>query len=149
MAEQDLNEAYASVRFMGPTLDPLDVTLALRLPYDHAHRDGEPRLGRSRKTGAVREYSPYRGGMWCLSSRAWVDSTKLDDHVLWLLEQLEERREAVAKLLAGGVHADIFCYSCGLDVRPPALPMSILERAGALGIKIDIDHYSSRDDEAI
>jgi hypothetical protein len=53
---------YASVRFSGEKLDPLTVTLALRLPPDHTHRDGEPRLQRV-KSGDVKEYARYRGGM--------------------------------------------------------------------------------------
>ena len=85
-----------------------------------------------------------------MSSKAWVDSPDLDVHVRWLLDQLEERREAVAALLVGDVRADIFCYSCGPTATPPSLPRQTHDRANALGIEIDIDHYDSRyDDEAV
>jgi hypothetical protein len=127
---------------MGEFLDPLDVTLALRLPYDLAHRTGEPRLSRHRN-GTVREYPPYREGLWSMSSERWVDSPVLDNHIRWLLDQLEPRRDGVAKLLRSGVRADIFCYSLGHSPHPPSLPKETLRRAEAMGIKIGIDHYQS------
>ena len=77
-----------------------------------------------------------------MSSRKWVDSPNLDEHVRWLLDQLEERREAVDGLLGGDVKADIFCYSEGPDPEPPALPKETTTRADALGMEIIIDHYS-------
>jgi hypothetical protein len=38
LSKRVYSEAYASVRFAAEELDPLDVTLKLRLPADHAHR---------------------------------------------------------------------------------------------------------------
>jgi len=61
------DRAHAAVRFFADSLDPLTVTLALRLPPDHVHRAGEPRLVRTRK-GTVKEYGPYPAGMWSMSS---------------------------------------------------------------------------------
>jgi hypothetical protein len=46
MPKRVYDRAYASVRFWADKLDPLKVTLALRLPPDHTHPDGEPRLRR-------------------------------------------------------------------------------------------------------
>jgi hypothetical protein len=85
-----------------------------------------------------------------MSSRSWVDSPRLDVHVRWLLDQLEERWDAVDKLLVGDVHADIFCYLEGSCSETPALPKETRERADAMDIKIEIDHYGSRgDNEAL
>lgn len=134
------NRAHASVRFSGDSLDPLAVTRALRLPADHVHRDGEPRLARTRK-GKVQEYAPYRGGMWSMSSEPWVQSPRLAVHLEWLLEQLEPRKAQIAALLADGVAADFFCFSSGSAPTPPSLPSRIRERARALGVEIAIDHY--------
>jgi hypothetical protein len=132
--------AHASVRFFGESLDPLDVTLALRLPPDHVHRRGEPRLGRSQK-GHVVEYSPYRDGMWSMSSDAWVQSPRLAVHLEWLLNQLEPKKVPIQDLIEGGAKVDFFCFSSGTTPKPPALPRSIRDRANALGIEILIDHY--------
>jgi hypothetical protein len=140
--------AHASVRFMGDSLDPLDVTLALRLPYDHAHRAGEPRILRRRSDLSVREYTPFRSGMWSMSSESRLRSANLDDHVRWLLDELEARAPAVGRLLEAGAVGDIFCFSSGAPASPPALPKVTLDRVEALGLTLDIDHYGSDDDAA-
>ena len=134
------DRAYASVRFWADELDPLAVTLALRLPPDHTHRDGEPRVRRV-KSGQVKEYAPYRAGLWSMSSKMWVQSPRLSVHLDWLLCELEPKADAVRSLLAAGVEADFFCFSSGSTATPPSLPRAIRERAAALGIEIVIDHY--------
>ena len=136
-------EAHASIRFMGDSLDPLDVTRLIRLPHDHAHRDGEPTIRRRRTDLSVNEYAPYRGGMWRMSSKPWVRSSDLNAHVCWLLEQLEGRAAQVKHLLSKGVVGDIFCFSSGAPANAPTLPDQTIARAAALGLTIDIDHYGS------
>jgi hypothetical protein len=141
LPKRTYDRAYAAVRFCGDALDPLAVTLALHLPADHVHRDGEPRLKRTRK-GRVAEYAPYRGGMWSMSSEPWVNSPRLAVHLEWLLGQLEPKAEAIAALRRGGIDVDFFCFSSGSTPQPPSLPRSLRNRAAALGIEIVIDHYN-------
>ncbi len=137
---------HASLRIMGNALDPLDVTLAIRLPYDHIHRSGEPRIVR-RRDGTVSEYSPYTGGMWSFSSKNWVDSPLLDSHVCWLLDQIEPRSIKLFELLDSGNAADIFCYLSGSGAEPSELPASTIQRAKELRLTIDIDYYQVTDDQ--
>lgn len=137
----EYDSTYASVRIYGAGLDPLTVTQILRLPPDHTHRTGEPRIRRM-KSGEVREFSPYRQGMWGMSSKDWVASTRLDDHLVWLLDQLEPRAVGVAELLAQGITVNFFCYSSGNTATPPSISETVRNRAVALGIEIDIDHYN-------
>ena len=140
MPKRVYDRAYACVRFSADGLDPLAVTLALRLPPDHTHRPGEPRLRRLR-SGRVDEHAPYRGGMWTMSTKEWVRSPRLAVHLEWLLRELEPRADAVRSLLASGILADFFCFSSGSTATPPSLPRGIRDRAAALGIAIVIDHY--------
>ena len=112
--------AHASVRIAGESLDPLDVTKALRLPPDHVHRQGEPRIQR-RRDGSLREQAPYRQGLWSMGSERWVDAPELDVHIRWLLDQLEPRRVELQRLLEGGASGGIFCYS---DILPSSIPSS-------------------------
>jgi len=140
------DRAYASVRFSADKLDPLTVTLALRLPPDHTHRDGETRLRRVR-SGQVKQYAPYRGGMWSMSSEKWVQSPRLAVHIEWLLRELEPKTDAVRSLLADGIEADFFCFSSGSTATPPSLPRAIRDRAAALGIEIVIDYYGPSEAE--
>ena len=146
MSKRVYDGAYASVRFTAETLDPLAATLALRLPPDHAHRLGEPRLRRVR-SGQVKEYARYRVGMWSMSSEAWVRSARLAAHIEWLLRELEPKADAIRSLLASGIEADFFCYSSGSTAKPPSLPRAIHDRAAALGIEIVIHHYEVSDTE--
>jgi Domain of unknown function (DUF4279) len=146
MPKRVYDRAYASVRFWADKLDPLTVTLALRLPPDHIHRDGEPRLRRV-KSGQVKEYAPYRAGMWSMSSKKWVQSPRLSIHLDWLLRELEPRSDAIRSLLADGIEADFFCFSSGSTTTPPSLPRAIRDRAAALGIEIVIDHYGPSEAE--
>lgn len=146
MPKRIYNQAYASVRFRADKLDPLKVTLALRLPPDHTHRDGEPHQVRV-KSGKVEEYAPYRGGMWSMSSRKWVQSPRLAIHLEWLLGELEPKADAIRSLLADGIEADFFCFSSGSTLTPPSLPRTIRDRAAALGIEIVIDHYGHTEAE--
>ena len=147
MPRRVYNEAFASIRFCAENLDPSKITMALKLPPDHQHRNGEPRLTWT-QSGDIKEYAPYQGGMWRLSSESHVCSPRLDVHLNWLLQLLEERSDAVALLLEDNIEADFFCYSLGLSEKPPSLPKSIRSRAKKLGISIVIDHYYDNPDIA-
>lgn len=144
MSQRVYTCAYASVRFKGPSLDPLMVTQEIRLPPDHQHRDGEPRILRTLK-GKVQENAPYRGGLWSMSSEQWVESPRLETHLKWLLSQLEPRAAEVQRLIGIGIKVDFFCYSLGTSDVPPSIPRAVKERSARLGITIEIDHYVESD----
>ena len=148
MPKRTYKRSHASVRFSAPTLDPLTITKALELPPDHQHRDGEPRLSRSPK-GRITRAADYRGGLWSMSSKAWVESPRLETHLDWLLSQLEPRSATIRSLLADGISGDFFCYSLGSTEEPPPLPKSIRDRAASLGLDIEIDHYRELAPEAL
>ena len=78
-----------------------------------------------------------------MSSKLWVDSPRLHIHLLWLLDELEPHGSSISKILADGVMADFFCYSCGSTSKPPPIPQAVRDRADVLGFKIEIDHYNT------
>jgi hypothetical protein len=129
---------------MAPDLDPLAVTKALRLPPDHQHRDGEPRLVRTR-AGIVKETVIYHGGQWSMSSKGHVDSPRLETHLDWLLKQLEPHAETIAAFQANGTRTNFFCFTLGTSPDPPSLPRSLRDPAARLGIDIEIDHYADNE----
>ena len=145
MARRVYSRAFASVRFMSPKLAPLTITNLLGLPADHQHRFGERRLVRT-ATGRINEYAPYSSGQWSMSSESWVQSTKLETHLIWLLVQLEPHAEAIHAIDIPDLKTDFFCYSAGATPAKPAISESVTRRARALGISIDIDHYDTSDD---
>ncbi|MEM7559288.1 MAG: DUF4279 domain-containing protein [Planctomycetota bacterium] len=138
--------AWASVRFMAPNLDPLVVTKATRLPADTQHRRGEPHIRRSRKSGNVREYSPFHAGLWVMTSESWVESLSLETHIIWLLDQLEPKAQSIHAIRVNDLEIDFFCCSIGNTPSPPPISRETTGRAEALGIRIEIDHYDSSDD---
>ena len=146
----DKNDVYvrshASIRVWGANLDPLVVINLLRLPYDHIHRSGGPRI-RRRRDGTVHEYAPYRHGMWSMGSERWVNSNDLNAHLIWLLEELEPKAQQIQELIESGNSVDFFCFSEGYSASAPVIPKGTVDRAVALGIKIDIDHYEHDSDE--
>jgi hypothetical protein len=144
MNQRIYHEAYATLSFLDENLDPLEVTKLLGLPPDEVHRHGEPRLRRS-KSGEVEElHPPWPHGFWAMSSENWVDSSRVQSHIRWILEQLEPKAEHVARISERVEQSRIFCYSLGKSDQPPSYPAELDQRAGALGLYIDIDHYDSR-----
>lgn len=146
MTKRTYTRAYATARFRAADLDPMIVTQSLLLPPDDQYRRGEPRLIRT-QCGKVEQRSPYKMGSWSMTSERWVNSPRLHIHLLWLLEQLEPRRNEIALLLSDGVVADFFCYSSGSTSTPPAIPQPVLDRSNALGFSVVIDHYDSSGDQ--
>lgn len=82
-----------------------------------------------------------------MSSEKWVESPVLETHLRWIMEQLEPHREKVVEILQSGVRADLFCYSVGYSPDPPGISRETVQRAEALGMKIEIDHYEAHQDE--
>lgn len=143
MTKPVYSDAYATLRFHSDTLDPMLVTALLRLPPDHTHRNGEQTFRRTRSGAVVEAQAPFKQGMWTMSSQDHVMSPRLETHIAWILAQIEPKAETVRSLIGEGVKGDIFCYSVGSTSRPPALPRAMRQRAEALGLFIDIDHYQT------
>lgn len=125
----------------------MQVTAALRLPPDLQFRRGEQHFVRTR-SGKVEERTAHPFGLWSMSSEPWIDSPRLQVHLVWLLDQLEPKSEAIQKLIESGAKIDFFCFSVGSTKLPPSLPLAIRNRAQQLGISIVIDHYDSSADIA-
>jgi hypothetical protein len=70
----------AALRFFGPTLDHRVVTAFFGREPSYAHLPGE----RRNRVG-----KPYPHGMWLLRSEDHVVSADLEDHLGWLLGQVE------------------------------------------------------------
>lgn len=145
LSKRIYTRASASLICSGIALDPLQVTVALRLPPDAQFRKDEPRLVR-RRSGKIEELPAHQFGHWSISSEKWVDSPQLHIHLAWLLEQLEPKLAAINDLKSLGSDFKFFCFSVGATQSPPSLPRTIRSRAKQLGIEIVIDHYDSSTD---
>ena len=145
MTKRTYTSANVTLRFSSTDLDPLGVILSLRLPYDHLHRAGEPRLSRKRD-GTVVEHAAYHDNMWAICSEKYVDSPRLETHLNWTLDQIEPRAVDVANLMNAGWDVDLYCCSVGTSSDPPSISRGVRQRSDALQIPIGIDHYDSSQD---
>src|SRR5258706_7032349 len=75
-----MERCSAAMRFFEPTLDHRAVTALLGREPSYAHLPGE----RRNRVG-----KPYPNGMWLLRSEKYVVSADLEDHIGWLLDQVE------------------------------------------------------------
>lgn len=120
------------VRIFGKALEPDEVTARLRIEPSYAHRPGE----KHDRTGRPLPY-----GMWHLSSEHRVDPHELEEHISWILDQLEPVREAVQEFKSReGVQVDLYCLweieGNGGVVFTPAVLARVVSMNLALGVKL-------------
>jgi hypothetical protein len=136
----------AAFRLIGDRLDPATITEATGLAPKLAHRRGEAKPVPSGRAPAV-----WRSGLWLFDSAPQLSETEntLDEHLSWLLDQLEPH---VATLLAlardQSLVADFFCgyfmtgRNRGFTLRP-----FTLARISQLEAELGIDVYIEGDAE--
>jgi hypothetical protein len=140
----------ASFRLIGPLLDPDAVTRATGLTPEVSHRKGDPHVG-----AHGRQYQPWPTGVWSLSSEQGLPGSDkhLDDHLAWLLDQLEPhagdlRRSRTEQQLT----ADFYCsYFMGQANSGFELSAAILARIVALGLdaSVGVDIYGENADREL
>jgi len=97
-----MEKCSATLRFFGPTLDHRTVTALLGQNPSYAYLPGE----RRNRVG-----KPYPHGMWLLTSEKQVESTDPEDHMSWLLDQVEESALSLLSYLQSiGAEKDMSCY---------------------------------------
>ncbi len=97
-----LSKTFASLRLdlSGTALQPEDVTARLGIAPSRSHQIGDPHGSR----GLL-----YRNSIWILSSQNHVTSTDLEEHIAWILDQIEPREEAFMAIRGALPFADTFC----------------------------------------
>jgi hypothetical protein len=135
----------ASFRLGGALLDPDAITRATGLTPDLCHKKGNPHIG-----SGGREYAPWPNGLWSLSSEHAVPASRssLDDHLAWLLDQLEPHVEVLRQICAEQqLSADFYCgYFMGQSNSGFELSGATLRRVVALGLgaSVGVDIYGER-----
>lgn len=133
----------ASFRLLGDDLDPDAISQATGLRPDHAQRKGDPHP-------QGRGGPPRRTGLWMLESPEAAEGTTnhLEDHLTWLLDQLEPVADRLEQLCAHQrLKADFFCgyfmnqINSGFDLTPRTLA-----RVAALDASLGLDIYGPDSD---
>jgi hypothetical protein len=130
-----LSKTFASLRLdlSGTALQPEDVTARLGIAPSHSHQIGDPHGSR----GLL-----YPNSIWILSSRNHATSTDLEEHIAWILDQIEPRQEAFMAIRGALPTADVFCMAVsryshsGLEFSP-----RLMGRLATLGLALGLDIY--------
>lgn len=134
--------SVAAFQLWGSRLDPDVVTRAMGIEPHRAHRRGEQRTTDPETT--------HRTGGWSLRSDDVLSrDDHLDDHLRWLLDQLESRAHQLGDVVAEQeLDAE---FSCGVFMEAPicdfVLPPETIGRVAALGATLRLDIYASEDAE--
>jgi hypothetical protein len=88
-------------------------------------------------------------GYWSLTSEGQPIPTDLEDHISWVLDQIEPAREQFVALRTGDVRADIFCFLDCYGGGGPELSPVLLGRLASLSLPLGLDiYFADREDEA-
>jgi hypothetical protein len=125
----------------GRRLEPDVVTHALGIEPSKAARRGEPRTRNPRYR--------HRTGAWFLESDVLSPADDhLDDHLRWLLDQLEPRAQQLRDVVAEQ-ELDVVSFWCVVSMEAPnvdfELPPETIGRVAALGATLRLDIYAPDD----
>jgi hypothetical protein len=128
----------AAFRIIGDDLDPDYISSLLGITPDHSHRKGE---NNTRKTdsGKIILGPRYKTGLWNINS-SLDETSSLEEHLISILDRIENVGDKVAQLSVEGYRVDIFCgyffyhgANGGFDLSP-----EILGRMSKLRINLAI-----------
>lgn len=128
-----MERCYATLRFFGPTLDHQAVTALLGQESSYAHPPGE----RRNRVG-----KPIPNGMWLLSSEKQVVSADPEEHIGWLLDQVEDIAPSLLPYLQNiGAEKDVSCYWEKKGNGGAFFSSSLLKRIAALDLALGVTIY--------
>ncbi|MHB8859931.1 MAG: DUF4279 domain-containing protein [Thermoleophilia bacterium] len=129
---------YATLRVFHENLDPDEISKILGISYTRAYRKGDPHSKANPET-VKRHY-----GAWLLDSKHHVNSRDSRRHIDWLLDQLEERSEAIHYLFSEGCKIDFFCFwESAHGHGGPTISPNQSTRLGKMNIDLMFDVYFS------
>lgn len=133
----------ASFNLRGPRLDPEVVTHALGIEPSSANKRGELRETDPERT--------HRIGAWRLKSDDVLSRADdhLDDHLRWLMDQLEPRADQLGDVVAEQeLDAEFWCVvhmeapNCDFELQPETIG-----RVAVLGATLRLEIYAPEDAE--
>lgn len=128
-----MEKCSATLRFFGPTLDPQTVTALLGHNPSYAHLPGE----RRNRVG-----KPIPHGMWLLTSEKQVESTDPEDHMNWLLDQVEGgAKKLLSYLQSRGAEKDVSCSWEKEGNGGAYFSSALLKRIAAFDLALGITMY--------
>ena len=131
-------ETHVTFRIVADDLEPNEISIALRmLPSASARKGGPSALLKSRKAPVSRV------GLWMLMSEGNVDSTNLEAHLDFILDQLDSAKDQIKQMAKDQEkRVEFHCYWMSETGQGgPVLSVEVLKRIVALGADLDFDIY--------
>jgi len=123
---------YATLRILGDSLLPSQITSILGIEPTESHMSGD----RRGKSGI------WNSGYWELSSKESVASGDLSDHIDWLISQLIPKIDEINQIKAISERMDIFCFlGCDIGNCAISLPYHLIKALSTVELDLDIDIY--------
>jgi hypothetical protein len=150
-SEGETRKTYAMLRVSGDSLDPDQVTRALRIVPTIAYRKGEKYFA-GKRTGEL----VGRTGVWCLSTEEIVASDNLRHHLSHILGLLVPGRQDIDPLLRlhtvlarhDDLQALLCCFWHGrTGAKRPSIPKTVTEFLKLIPADIETD-FATDSDEA-
>jgi hypothetical protein len=134
-ANPNCAKTFASLRFYGDDLKPDEITSRLQIqPTDSACK-GSQSVARSGKSRTAPT------GRWVLDTESHIDSTNLEDHLEWLLDQIEAAG-VVPVDLPGVSSIAISCYWLSATGQGgPEFSPELLSRLAKWQLTLGLDLY--------
>ena len=123
---------HATLRIYGEHLQPDDLSALLNLTPSKCQKKGQ--ITPATSIAAV--------GGWFLSSEGQVASRDVQRHIVWILDQINDRQALLKDLQAEGYEMDIFCFWVSAHGHGgPELSHEIMQRLGSMRLKVSFDIY--------
>lgn len=128
-------KTYAAFRLLGDLLNPIEITSRLGIIPSKAFAKGQ-----------VWDKAGIRNcatGIWKLSSKGHLETTSLENHLIFLLEQLEPITSGIIQSIGElSLQADFFCYWLSATGHGgPILSPTVLRRISNLQASLSLDFY--------
>lgn len=106
---------FAGFGVGGKTVDPDEITRLLHISPSYFFRFGEQYEGREKVGDEIRKVPRLRPtSVWHIDSRATLNSEEIEDHVAFLLSQIEPAAAEIKNLIADStVQVQITIWQCG------------------------------------
>lgn len=132
----------ASLRIYKDNLDPHAITTALEIEPSAIFPSRSSKYCQSKNL-----HTPKRRGGWILSSPELAADGEPARGLLWILDRIQQKTNAIRNLISDGADVDIYCTMTATDYSVGfSLPADLLLRVSDLGVEVGIEVFFEPDD---
>ena len=131
----DISNVCSYFFLRGKNIDPDEITLLLGIKPTTKHRVGE--------IHGKNQDMVWKTGLWLLDSTAQVQSTEIEEHIIWVLDQLEPMKLQLTSIMdKSDVHIELrIIFSLFTRNWDSIINVKTIERLAELKIPISISTW--------